>query len=113
MTGVAGDKDALGYFGFAYFEENQRQDQGRRDRQRWRLRRPRRRTTINDGNVQAAQPTAVHLPVGQARSSDPSSTAFVQYYLDNVNTFVDEVGYIEAPADVLQKSQDALAAAPQ
>ena len=22
MTGVAGDKDALGYFGFAYLEEN-------------------------------------------------------------------------------------------
>ena len=35
----------------------------------------------------------------------------MQYYLDNVNTFVDETGYIDAVPDVLQKSKDALAAA--
>ena len=43
--------------------------------------------------------------------SRPEFAAFVQYYLDNVNSFVDEVGYIEATPDVLQKSKDALAAA--
>ena len=41
----------------------------------------------------------------------PEFAAFVQYYLDNVNAYVDEVGYIEATADVLQKSKDALTAA--
>ena len=40
----------------------------------------------------------------------PEFAAFVQYYLDNVNTFVDETGYIDATPDVLQKSKDALAA---
>ena len=55
-------------------------------------------------------PAAVHLPVEGALKR-PEFAAFVQYYLDNVNTFVDETGYIEATPDVLAKSKDALAAA--
>jgi len=41
----------------------------------------------------------------------PEFAAFVQYYLDNVNTYVDETGYIEATADILAKSKADLAAA--
>ena len=34
MTGVAGDKDALGYFGYAYYEENKDKLKAVADRQR-------------------------------------------------------------------------------
>ena len=47
----------------------------------------------------------------KAALARPEFAAFVQYYLDNVNNFVDETGYIEAHADVLSKSKADLAAA--
>jgi len=41
----------------------------------------------------------------------PEFVAFLNYYLENVNTFVDETGYIEALPAVLAKSKADLAAA--
>ena len=94
MTGVAGDENAIGYFGYAYYVENQDKLKA---------------VEIDGGSgcvaptddddqrrhVQAAEPAAVHLPEHrQGARRDPSSTAFVDYYLDNANTFVAEVGYV-------------------
>jgi phosphate transport system substrate-binding protein len=109
VTGVAGDKDALGYFGFAYYEENKDKikivpiDSGAgcitpsKD-------------TITDGTYKPLSRPLFIYPSTKSLER-PEFAAFVQYYLDNVNSFVDEVGYIEATGDVLQKSKDALAAA--
>ena len=72
VTGVAGDKDALGYFGFAYLEEN------------------------------LDKIKAVAIDSGKG-CIEPSA--------NNVNTFVDEVGYIEATSDILTKAKADLAAA--
>jgi ABC-type phosphate transport system substrate-binding protein len=41
----------------------------------------------------------------------PEVAAFFAFYLDNVNAFVEETGYVTLPADRLQRSKDALAAA--
>ena len=63
-------------------------------------------------DLQALVATAVHFSTPSKKSlGRPEFAAFVQYYLDNVNKYVDETGYIEATADVLQKSKDTLAAA--
>jgi phosphate transport system substrate-binding protein len=109
VTGVAGDKFALGYFGFAYLEENLSKV----------------KATEIDGGKGCIAPSKeavnanTYTPLSRPLFIYPSKTAlkrpefaaFVQYYLDNVNTYVDETGYIDATPDVLQKSRDALAAA--
>ena len=109
VTGVAGDKFALGYFGFAYLEENLDKIKA---------------TEVDSGKgciapskdaVNAGTYTPLARPLfiypSKAALKRPEFAAFVQFYLDNVNTFVDETGYIDATPDVLQKSKDALAAA--
>jgi phosphate transport system substrate-binding protein len=109
VTGVAGDKDALGYFGFAYLEENLDKikpvavDSGggciepSAD-------------NVNGGKYKPlARPLFIYPSVAALKR--PEFAAFVQYYLDNVNTYVDETGYIEALPAVLDKSKTDFAAA--
>jgi phosphate transport system substrate-binding protein len=109
VTGVAGDKDALGYFGFAYLEENLDKI----------------KAVQIDGGSGCVEPSADNVNAGKykplarplfiypAKSAlkRPEFAAFVDYYLNNVNQFVDETGYIEAQPDVLAKSKADLAAA--
>jgi phosphate transport system substrate-binding protein len=109
VTGVAGDKDALGYFGFAYLEENLDKIKA---------------VAIDSGkgciepsaaNVNAGTYTPLARPLfiypSKKALARPEVVAFLNYYLDQVNTFVDETGYIEAQPDVLAKSKADLAAA--
>ncbi len=109
VTGVAGDKDALGYFGFAYLEENLDKV----------------KPVAIDSGAGCVEPSAENVNGGKytplARPlfiypsvqalARPEFAAFVQYYLDNVNAYVDETGYIEALPAVLDKSKGDLAAA--
>jgi phosphate transport system substrate-binding protein len=109
VTGVAGDKFALGYFGFAYLEANLSKIKA---------------TEIDSGKgcvapskeaVNANTYTPLSRPLfiypSKTALKRPEFAAFVNYYLANVNTFVDVTGYIDATPEVLQKSKDALAAA--
>jgi phosphate transport system substrate-binding protein len=109
VTGVAGDKDALGYFGFAYLEENLDKlkpvaiDSGSGCVEPS-------AETVNGGTYKPlARPLFIYPSVSALKR--PEFAAFVQYYLANVNTYVDETGYIEATADILAKSKADLAAA--
>ena len=109
VTGVAGDKDALGYFGFAYLEENLDKI----------------KAVQIDGGSGCVEPSADNVNAGKYKPlarplfiypatsalKRPEFAAFVDYYLNNVNQFVDETGYIEAQPDVLAKSKADLAAA--
>ncbi len=109
VTGIAGDKNALGYFGFAYYEENKDKlklvgiDSGAG------CVTPSIETIANGTYTPLSRPLFIYPSTTALKR--PEFAAFVQYFLDNVNTFVGEVGYIELPADALQKSKDALAAA--
>ena len=62
VTGVAGDANAISYFGYAYYAENTGQDQGRRRSTAARVASSPTEATINDGTYAPAQPPAVHLP---------------------------------------------------
>jgi len=111
VTGVAGDKNALGYFGFAYLEENLDKI----------------KPVAIDSGSGCIEPSAANVNGGKykplarplfiypskAALARPEFAAFVRYYLDNVNTFVEETGYIAALPDVLAKSKADLAAAIQ
>ncbi|MEO5918583.1 MAG: PstS family phosphate ABC transporter substrate-binding protein [Candidatus Limnocylindrales bacterium] len=99
VQGVANDDDGLGYFGFAYFEENADKlklvpiDSGSGcvapslD-------------TIKDGSY---SPLSRPLLVYSSRQAlaRPEVAAFFTYYLDRVNDFVSEVGYVQLPDDEL------------
>ena len=109
VQGVAGDRGALGYFGFAYFEENTDKLKAVQIDGGSGCVEPSRETIAADTYTPLSRPLFVY-PSKQSLAR-PEVAAFFRYYLDNVNTFVDEVGYVTAPADILQTSKDALAAA--
>jgi len=109
VTGVAGDRDSLGYFGFAYLEENLDKV----------------KAVAIDSGAGCVEPSAANVDNGtykplarplfiypsKAALARPEVEAFVRYFLENVNTYVDETGYIEAQPDVLAKSKADLEAA--
>jgi phosphate transport system substrate-binding protein len=112
VTGVAGNKDAIGFFGYAYYAENTDKlkavaiDGGSgcvapSD------------TTINDGTYKPlSRPLFIYPNTGKAKEN-PALKAFVDYYLANAATLSTEVGYVAAPADVMAASTAAWAAAVQ
>jgi phosphate transport system substrate-binding protein len=109
VQGVANDSNGLGYFGFAYFEENADIlklvpiDAGKG------CVAPS-LETIKDGSYAPLSRPLFVYPSRQALAR-PEIAAFFTYYLDNANQYVDEVGYVELPADELAASKAALEAA--
>lgn len=100
VQGVSFDKGALGFFGYAYFEEN---------RNRLKL------VPIDDGNPDngdgpiAPSPEAVRnstyqplsrpifIYVRKDAAGREEVQSFIEFYLDNATTLVPEVGYIPLP----------------
>jgi len=100
VTGVAGDVNAISFFGYAYYVENTDKLSavevdggagciGPSD------------TTINDGSYSPlSRPLFIYPDVGKAMER-PELKAFVDFYLDNTSTLSAEVGYIALPEDLL------------
>lgn len=96
VQGIAGDKGSLGYFGFAYFEENQDKmklvsvDSGKGcilpSTQ-----------TINEG-AYAPLSRPLFIYVSKKALGRPEVKAFVEYYLKNGAKLAAEVGYVALPA---------------
>ena len=90
VMGVAGDQDALGYFGFAYFEENK----------------DRLKLVPVDGGSGPVTPsletikTGTYAPLSRPlfiyvrKTSRPEVKEFVKFYLDNAAELAAEVGYV-------------------
>ena len=103
VTGVAGDTGAIGFFGYAYYAENQDKLKaveidggsgcvGPTE------------ATINDGlYTPLSRPLFIYPNVGEA-TSRPELAAFVDYYLDEAAEFATEVGYVAAP-DAVKASE--------
>jgi phosphate transport system substrate-binding protein len=110
VTGIEGDENALGYFGYAYYQENQDRlklvpiDNGNGSGPI--APNP---TTINDGTyAPLSRPVFIYL--SKAGAAKPQVRAFVEFYLEIAPQIVDEVGYIPLPDAEYQKAVDALAA---
>ena len=105
VTGVAGDANAISFFGYAYFVANKDKLKavevdggsgcvGPTE------------ATINDGTYKPlSRPLFIYPDVGKAKSR-PEVKAFVDFYLENTSVLSSEVGYIAMPADLLQKEKD-------
>ena len=110
VTGVSGNVNAIGYFGYAYYVENTDKlkalevDGGAgcvapTD------------ATINDNSyAPLSRPLFIYPDVTKAKERSELK-AFVDYYLANTNTLSAEVGYVALPDSLLQAEKDEWAAA--
>ena len=99
VQGVAGDKNAMGYFGLAYYENNQ---------DKLKLVKvngiaPSKETVMNGTYKPLSRPLFIY--VNKASLAKPEVKAFVKYYIDNVKSIIGDVGYIPMHDDEYAKTQ--------
>ncbi len=108
VQGIAGDEYALGFFGFAYYVENQDKlkvvpvDGGNGPVVPT-------ATTINDGTYSPLS-RPIYIYLNTASLARPEVRAFVDFYIDNAGALASEVGYIELPEEMYEASREKLAA---
>lgn len=96
VQGVEGSKYAIGYFGFAYFSENQGKLKavavdGVEPSQ----------ATVDDGTYPISRPLFIYSDA-KIMQEKPQVAAFIYFYLTNVNDNIVDVGYFPAPAADLE-----------
>jgi phosphate transport system substrate-binding protein len=96
---------AIGYFGYAYYQENASELQvvhveGIEPNDE----------SVNDGTYPLARPLFMYTDAGII-AEKPQVGLFVAYYLTVVNDVIGDVGYFPAPEAALQAAADAIAAA--
>lgn len=106
VQGVSGDVNALGYFGFAYFVENQERmkllgvDSGDGCVAPT-------STTIEDGSyAPLSRPLLIY--VNRASLARPEVREFVEYYLSTVSELAHQVGYVPLSASAHSASEASL-----
>jgi phosphate transport system substrate-binding protein len=110
VQGVAGDRGGLGYFGYAYYEENAERmgvvgvDNGGGCV----TPSP---ETVNSGEY-APLSRPVFIYVSGSAMERPAVADFVRFYMENAPTLVREVGYISLPADQYEANLDRIGTAP-
>ena len=109
VQGVAGDKGALGYFGFAYYQENKDQlkllgvDSGSG------CVKPSEETVRSGEYKPLARPLFVY--VKKTSLARPEVQNFMEFYLENIGGLAADVGYIALDDEALQAEIDELASA--
>ncbi len=108
VQGIAGDKDSMGFFGYAYYVENKDKlklvgvDNGAGAI----LPAP---AAIRDGTYQPlSRPVFIYVKVKAAQR--PEVETFVQFYLEHAKTLVEQVGYIPLPDTVYELARKRFAA---
>lgn len=93
VIGVEGDVNSLGYFGYAYYAENQDVLQAVAVEGVA----PSAETVNNGTYTPLSRPIFIYVRKDALERSEVAS--FVEYYLDNAPTIVPEVGYVELSAE--------------
>jgi phosphate transport system substrate-binding protein len=107
VTGVSGGKYALGYFGYAYYEEN---------KDRLKL------LGIDNGDGNCVKPSVeavrngtykplsrpLFIYVNKKALERPEIREFVEFYVANASKLAGEVGYVAAPDDVDARNRELL-----
>jgi len=102
VQGVEGDEFAIGYFGFAYFQQQQEKLNA---------------VSINDvapsfetaesGKYLLSRPLFIYSDAAILKAK-PQVAGFINYYLTNVDEVIEKVGYFPASASALNASKQAL-----
>jgi phosphate transport system substrate-binding protein len=107
VTGVQGAPGGIGYFGFSFYQENEGSlkalevDGGKGCVP------PSAETAQDDTYVPLSRPLFIYPSA--AALEKPEVKAFVDYYLDNVNSVAESVGFIPLTEEQLKASKDATA----
>jgi phosphate transport system substrate-binding protein len=108
VTGVAGDENAIGFFGVAYYEENK----------------DKLKSVAVDGGKGPVSPTAdtiengryapfsrpLFIYVSKSAAAKPEVRAFVEFFLEKAPEIVGEVGYVKLPDSVYERARRNFAA---
>lgn len=109
VTGVAGDPDALGYFGYAYFAAASsklravpiQKDSGTKPVE------PSPQTILDKTYSPLARPLFIY--VKNSAMKRPEVAKFVKFYLDGAGKFAEAGGYVAPTAEDLAANAKALA----
>ncbi|MBI5409414.1 MAG: PstS family phosphate ABC transporter substrate-binding protein [Nitrospirae bacterium] len=107
VQGITGDKNALGYFGLAYYEENKGKlklvpiDGGQGPVL------PSEKTVM-DGTYQPLS-RPIFIYVNKSSMSKPEMKEFVEFYLKNAPKLVKQVKYIPLPANAYKLAEERFA----
>jgi phosphate transport system substrate-binding protein len=111
VTGVTKDKNAMAYFGYAYFEENKNAMSAVSIVKDKTAVAPSPQS-IEDGSYPLARPLVIYVNT-KAAQERPELKAFITFMLKNAATFAKEVGYVPLKesiyADMLKKFEAATA----
>lgn len=108
VRGIEGDKNAIGYFGFAYFEEAGKKlkaveiDGGKGCVP------PSFDNALKGTYTPLSRPLFIYTAGAILKEKAPV-LGFVKFYLDNTQKLAEEVGYISLPDDVLKAQKDKIA----
>ncbi|WP_026135900.1 PstS family phosphate ABC transporter substrate-binding protein [Nafulsella turpanensis] len=109
VQGVSTDPNALGFFGFAYYEENQDKlravpvdDQNDSNGKGAVL--PSRQTVKDGTYAPLSRPLFVY--VNSSAAARPEVIEFVNFYLDNAAILSEEVGYIQMTEEQYQEQKE-------
>ena len=110
VSGVAGDQDGLGYFGYAYYAANKEKlravpIQKGPDAQPVM---PSPETVLDRSYAPLSRPLFIYVKNSAMRR--PEVSGFVTYYLENVGKLAEKGGYVSPTADELDGNRKALAA---
>jgi phosphate transport system substrate-binding protein len=100
VQGVSGDPNALGYFGFGYFEQNQQRlkalavDSVAPSAE-----------SIQSSEYPLSRPLFIYVST-QALEENTSAEEFVNYYLENLNQFVEQAQYVPLSDAGAQESRE-------
>ena len=107
VQGIAGDRYSLGYFGFAYYQENKTKirsvaiDGGNGPIAPTAI-------TINDGSY-APLSRPIYIYINALSLEKPAVSNFIDFYLANAGQLAAEVGYIALPPAVYAAAGDRVA----
>lgn len=111
VTGVAGNENAIGYFGFAYYESNKEklkavaiQGQGKKE---YVL--PSQESILNGSYTPLSRPLFIYVSK-KALEEKPEVKQFVEYYLANVAKACEKVKYVPLPEDAYKVVRERLKA---
>jgi phosphate transport system substrate-binding protein len=99
VQGVSGDPNALGYFGFAYYENNQETlealavDGVEPNTQ-----------TIRSAEYPLSRPLFIYIST-QALKENKAVEPFVNFYLDNLDQYVEQARYVTLPGSLEQEAR--------
>lgn len=104
VKGIAGDKNALGYLPFAYYEENRANLKIVPVVNAGKPVTPSRQTVENGSYSPLSRPIFIY--VNESSYKRPEVKEFVEFYLQKASTLVEQVKYVPLPAEAYKTAME-------